>query len=75
MSWKPINKPYRDYQLNVGTIVRVAYPHNNEQEDLVVGDVNDMGGVCDDCSGITSGAIIVAEFDLSDVIEAAKATR
>lgn len=71
--WKEINKPRREHEIRSGTVVRVQTMEGQPPTDILVGEVNDMGGSCDCCTWICKDNIILAELDLNDMIEAAKA--
>lgn len=50
LKWEIFEEPIliKDYPLTVGEYIRVMVGEGTE--DLLVGDVNDSGGLCDDCS-------------------------
>ncbi len=65
-NWKPVNKTWREYKKTEDLIGRVI---KTADETLLIGDINQLGGYCDDCP-IGADEIVLSELDLREDIKA-----
>ncbi len=74
-SWIEVNKTWRDFSYpdrhplcDVGVLVET-----DDGRQILFGDLNVLGGECDDCRGIWDNTLIVRALDLRSVINRAMA--
>lgn len=62
--WIEVNMPWRSFEddslrgnglNNAGTLIRMA-----DGKEFLIGDINELGGVCDDCMGFDRKSIVAA---------------